>query len=213
MLPALANADVMLVMGGALFVFLGVYSWAAAARAKRILVGRRFDDIVNTSLESRYSDTTSFGSLYNAAHDLANQPIFMVVAMVGIAILAIMVGVLYIRSPDISLPFITLVFISGLTLYFGDVIEAVFVVSYAEKSALGRSDRKSVDYFGSVVNRGKYFLLGLALCVLLASWLSFSGLLPQDTSSLTLIIVAFVPCLILSFVWKGTLKRLQPSVV
>jgi len=211
-LPTLANADFALVVGGVLFAFLVAYSWAADTRAKRILTRRRFDDRVNTSLESRYSDSRSFRGLYNAAHEVANQPVFMVGAMLGIVIIALGIGVLYVHSPDISLPFVILVFVMGLTLHFGDVIEAILVVSYAEKSALGRSDRRSVEYFGRVVNMGKYLILGLAMSVLGASWMGFSGFLPQDTAPLTLIAVAFVPCLFLSLAWRRILRRLQPSL-
>ena len=211
-MSALANADLVLVIGGVLFASLAAFSWAADAGARRILRGRGFDDRVNSSLETRYSDSRSFRSLFNGVHEVANQPVFMVLAMLGIAIVSIAVGALYVHSPDVALPFVILVFILGLTLHFGDVIEAVFVVSYAEKSELSRSDRKSVEYFGRVVNRGKYLLLGLALCLLAASWLSFSGLLPQDTAPITLIGVAFAPCLALSYAWRGILKRIQPSI-
>lgn len=211
-MPTLANADFALVVGGALFAFLIAYSWAADVKARRILTGRRFDDRVNTSLESRYSDVRSFRGLYNAAHEVANQPIFMVAAMLGIVIFSVGVGTLYIHSPDISLPFVILVFVMGLVLHFGDVIEAVLVVSFAEKAALSRSDRRSVEYFGLVVNRGKYFILGLALSVLGASWLGFSGHLPQDVAPLMLVAVAFAPCLVLSFAWRSILKRLPSPI-
>jgi len=209
-MAALANADLTLAMGGVLFAYLDAYSWSADARAKRVLRGRRFDDVVNTSLESRYSDSRSFRSLYNAAHEVANQPIFMVGAMLGVVILAIGVGEVYIHAPDISLPFVVVVFVLGLTLHFGDIIESILVVSYAERSTLTRSDRKSLEYFGRVVGSGKYFLLGLALSVLGASLFDFAGLLPQDTAPLALLAIAFIPCLFLSLAWRGTLKKLEP---
>ena len=196
-----------------MFAFVGAYSWAADVRAKRTLRVRSFEDRVNVSLECRYSDSRSFKTLYNGAHEVANQPIFMVVAMLGITILALEVGTLYVHSPDITLPFVILVFVLGLVLYFGDIIEAALLLSFAENSALSRSDRKSVEYFGRVVSLGRFFLTGVALCLLSASVLGASGLLPQEAASFALVAIAFVPCLILSLAWRGTQKRLQPSIV
>ena len=211
MLPALANADVMLAAGGGLFVIAAVFAWMGDSRARGILSVKRFDDDVAAPLENRYLESRSFRDLYNAVHEVAGHPAAMVASMIAVAVVALAVGSWYVTRPDVSLPFIIFVFIVGLVWHFGDVIEGILVISYAGESGLGRSDRRTIEYYGALLGKGKYYFLVLAASVSVASLLNAAGQLPEDSAPLAIIVLAFAPCLLLSLVWRSTLRKMRSA--
>jgi len=210
---ALTGADVTLVAGGVVFLLLAALCWRADIKGARILRERRFDDDVDASLEQRYLDSHSFRDHYNSVHEVVNHPAFMVGGMVSGSILAIMIGYWYVFHLYVALSFVVLVFIIGLTWYFGDAIEAAFFISFAGQSTLRRSDKDSVTYHGKVLDRGRFYLLAVAGFMWAAAVLDSGGVLPADFESFALIAVAFLPGLVISASWWGALRRIRPTAL
>ena len=208
--PSFTEVDAALAAGGAVLVVLGSMIWKVEAATRGALEAKRFDGEAYTSLERRYLDSHSFRGLYNAVHDIVNQPPFMVAGMALSSIIAILIGVLYVSHPEIALPFIVLVFVLGLIWYFGDALESTLVIAYAAKLDLRKSDKENVGRYRELARMGKHYLLVMGIFLLAASLLDGAGLVPYISRPFGVLLLALVAGLALLAAWRSTLAANRP---
>jgi len=209
-LQAVTGVDIALAAGAILFLVLGALIWRVEANTRGAFRSKRFDSDTNASLERMYLEDHSFRGVYNAVHEVVNQPPFMIAGMTVASVFAILVGYFYVSHPDIALSFIVLVFILGLVWYFGDALESTLVVSFAARSSLRKSDRDNLARYQEMVRLGKYYLLTLGVCLLAASFSDFAGLITYITRPFGVVLLALAVGLAFLAAWRSTLAANRP---
>jgi len=209
-LQAITGVDIVLAAGGVLLLILGALIWRVEANTRDSLRSKRFDNDTNASLERMYLEENSFRGMYNAMHEVINQPPFMVAGMTVASVFAILVGYFYVTHPDTALSFIVLVFIIGLVWYFGDALESTLVVSFASRSSLRKSDRDNVGRYQELVRLGKYYLLALGVCLLAASSADAAGLVTYVSRPFGVVLLVLAFGLAFLAAWRSTLAANRP---